>query len=146
MYLHLQCFACIFICSASHVSSFAVLVIFVQFCVFVHSCCIGGLRFFPYGNLFRPRILQRLCFFCHVAEILLSRNRDQFFRSDVSFSCISFVCVPYPRLNDTLQPLLQALTSSRNHLQKLTAPQRHHLTSYCCFMPRVSNPRPARLF
>jgi len=84
-------------------------------------------------------IYKSLCFFCHIAEFLLSHNRDQFFRRCVSFSSTYFFCVcSIPRLNDGLQPLLQALINSYNQLQKIITPQRHHLSSSCCFLLCVS--------
>jgi len=61
------------------------------------------------ATLFFSATVQKFC--CRITE-------TNFFRSYVSFSSISFACVPYSRLNDTLQPLLQALLTSYNQLQK----------------------------
>ena len=76
-------------------------------------------RFFFLRESFLTAHYQATLFFSATLQNFCRRiTENSFFRSYVSFSSISFVCVPYFRLNDTLQPLLQALITSYNPLQK----------------------------
>ena len=116
------------------------LVIFVQFCVFVRSCCIGGLRFFLTGIFFDRAFYSNFVFSATLQNFCCRITESNFFRRYVSFSSISFVCVQYPSPNDGVQPLLQALINSYKQLQKrsLLPNSGNHLTSYCCIMLCVS--------
>ena len=108
---------------------------FVQFCVLVRSCCIGGFAFFFAGIFFDRALSCDFVFSATLQNFCCRITETNCFRRYVSFSSKSVVCVLYHRLNDTLQPLLQALITSYNQLQKIiTPPQRHHLSSCCCFM------------
>jgi len=84
--------------------------------------------------------LQTFC--CHITEI-------NFFTDVCPFPVyISFVCVHYPRLNDGLQPLLQALINSFNNLQKkslLHSVIIYSLVIDLCFACQLSRTYP-RLF
>jgi len=109
---------------------------FVQFCVFVRSCCIVDLRFFRTGIFFDRAFYSIFVFFCHVAEFFLSHNRDQFF---------SQLCVIFKYFFRVFN--IPVLLSECNHFcnriylqikKILSPPQHHHLSSYRCFMFCVS--------
>ena len=112
----------------------------MQFCVLVRSCCIGGFAVFFLAGIFFDRALSSdFVFSASLQNFCCRITETSFFRSFVSFSIISIVCVLSFRLNDTLQPLLQGLITSYNQLQKIIIPpQRHHLSSCCCFLLCVS--------
>jgi len=85
---------------------------FLQFCVFVRSTVI---LFFPTR-----------------CRLLLSLNRDQFCRSRVSFSSISFVCVQYHRLLACVHSLRQRTCvplQATNQRQNSRTKQTHHCST-----------------
>jgi len=71
--------------------------------------------------------LQDFC--CRITET------SNFFSALCHFQ-VFFLCAQYPRPLEWVQPLLQSNISS--NAKKLTPPQRHHLSSYCCFVLYVS--------
>jgi len=91
------------------------------------------------GNFFDRAFSCSFVFFCHIAGFLLSHHRNQIFRSCVSFSSIYFFSVcsisPFSCLCATTQA---TQLHSNAKILITTPPQRHHLTSYCCFMLCVS--------
>ena len=119
------------------VSATFVLYTFVLFCVFVCSWCIGGFDFFPggnfsdrafYGDFIFSTTLQNFC--CRITEI-------NFFRSCVSFSRISLVCVQSHRLLACVHSLrqrpcvpLQATKKTKNtKRQNPQTKQTHHYST-----------------
>ena len=81
------------------------------------------------ATLFFSATLQNFC--CRITETFFSRLCVIHFPISISFACVQ-----YHRLNACMQALLQ-----RNYLQLqtisskkiITTPQRHHLSSSCCF-------------
>jgi len=100
---------------------------FVQFCVFVHSCCIGDLRFFRTGIFFDRAFYSVFVFSATLQNFSCRITKTKFF-SQLCVIFKYFFCV----FN------IPVLLSECNHfcnriyleMQKiLTLPQRHHLSS-----------------
>jgi len=120
---------------------------FLQFCVFVRSCCIGDLRFFRTGIFFDRAFSSDFVYFCRIADFLLSHNAKQsFLQLCVIFMCFFCVCSISPSsclCAFTSAAHLRSFASDQTHdkihkqIKRIITPQRHHLSS-CCFMPCVS--------
>ena len=79
---------------------------------FASLCVLATLAFFPYGSLFRPRILQRLYFFLPRCSLFAVAFRRPIFFAALCHFQVFLLCVQYPRPLERVQPLLQSIISS----------------------------------